>query len=822
MTGESASFSRALSGTPRGVKNSSLACLVLVVLSACEAAPPSLAGLTLPASKTSFSVKTKDKTLLEPVGEVPAATRVGRARYEMQYGSWKITDNTPMWSEGRAFEWADVKADTAKGAYKDVSGATVLSVAATSLGDGSLALTYTATDTATNRISLSFKCDASDHFLGFGAQADAVDHRGHTVALWTSEPGIGKQMTDDDYPDLWFLVGTRHASSYGLPTWVSSRGYQGVVGSDARSLFEVCSKADDTFRVEVWANKFTLFVFAGSPPVALSKATDVVLGRPVRPPPLAFAPWNDAIYGPAEVRRVAGVLRDNDIPSSALWTEDFRGATDEATGYRLTEEWDLDRTLYPDAEQVAAELTDAGFSWQAYFNTFLVEDTRVIAEARDGGHLVMSPDGGEYLYSGVTFKPTGMADLSRPATREWVKGYLRRALDVGFTGWMADYGEWLPHDAVLSSGEDPLKAHNRYPREWAKLNLEVLAERAGDGKQRLFFARAGWIGSNAYTPVVWAGDQRTSFQKDDGLFTVVPMGINLGLAGISTYAHDIAGYQSATNPTSTKELFFRWTSLGALSPVMRTHHGIDARKNWRFDSDAETLAHYRRWAKFHIQLFPYLDAHSAEAEATGVPIVRALAMYAPTEDRAWSVSDEFMLGGALLVAPVVDEGSVSRSVYLPAGEWLSWDGRVEVSGPADVAVNAPMGELPLFVRKGACIPRLPATIDTLLPAASGVVDLDDVKAQRALFVVPGGASDFTERDGTRYVVGLGTSSSFVEAGVTLPDCTTAAQRGCVDRSGPNPIARMTGDTSLTFPGGELIISPAGTPLTLDVEVLQVR
>jgi alpha-glucosidase len=531
---------------------------------------------------------------------------------------------------------------------------------------------------------------------------------------------------------------------------------------------------------------------------------------------MAFAPWNDAIFGPAEVRRVAALLRDNHIPSSAIWTEDFRGGTDEASGYRLVEEWDTDRTLYPDPAGLAAELQDGGFGWQAYFNTFVVDGTRISAEAKDGGHLVGSPDGGAYLFSGVTFKPTGMADLSRPETREWVKSYLRKALDLGFTGWMADYGEWLPHDAVLASGEDPLQAHNRYAREWARLNQDVMDERT-DGVQRIFFARAGWLGSNSLTPVVWAGDQRTSFQKDDGLPTVIPMGINLGMAGVSMYAHDVAGYQSATNPPSTKELFFRWVSLGALTPVMRTHHGLDARHNWKLDSDAETLAHYKRWAQFHIQLYPYLDAHSAEAEQTGVPIVRGLPMLDPGDDRGWTISDEYFLGAGLLVAPVIDEGAVSRSVYLPAGDWVSWDGVTRVTGPADVTVAAAVGELPIFLRKGTCIPRLPARVETLLDAAPPTVDLKDVEAERSLFVVAGGSSDFLERDGTEYLVITTGGTSFLEDGVAMPDCT-AAERGCVDRSGRNPVARLSAGKPLDFPGGKLAIT-APVARAYDVEVL---
>ncbi len=797
--------------------------LCLLLLAACAPETPTLGGLTLAANDTSltvFTIKASDRVLLESSSVVaPVSTRVGRARYEMQYGSFRITDNKPLWAEAQRFAWEEVTKTAAKGTWKDASGTAVATVSATSTGVGELAITYTASNPETNRLSLAFSCAAADRFLGFGAQADGIDHRGHSVAMWTSEPGIGKQLTDDEYPELWFLVGTRHASSFGLPTWTSNRGYQGLVGSDARSVFDVCSSREDVFRIEVWSNKFTLWLYEGAPADAVSRATRTVLGRPLRPPAMAFAPWNDAVFGPAEVRRVARVLRDNDIPSSAIWTEDFRGGTDEPSGYRLVEEWDTDRTLYPDAEGLAAELQDGGYSWQAYFNTFVVDQTRIMADAIDGGHLVKSPDGGAYLFSGVTFKPTGLADLSRAQTREWVKSYLRKALDVGFTGWMADYGEWLPHDAVLASGEDPLQAHNRYAREWAQLNQEVMEERADGGVQRTFFARAGWLGSNLVTPVVWAGDQRTSFQKDDGLPTVIPMGINLGLAGVSMYAHDIAGYQSATNPPSTKELFFRWTSLGALTPVMRTHHGIDARRNWKFDSDAETLAHYKRWAQFHIQLYPYLDAHSAEAEATGVPIVRALAMVQPSDDRGWTIADQYFLGGALLVAPVVDEGAVGRSVYLPEGDWVSWDGLTRATGPLDLMVPAAVSELPIFLRKGTCIPRLPSRVETLIDAAPPTVDLNDVKNERSLFVVPGGQSEFIERDGTRYTVIRGDSTGFIESGVAMADCTSAAQRGCVARSGVNPVARLAGGKSLDFPGGFLLIT-GPVERTYDVEVLR--
>jgi alpha-glucosidase (family GH31 glycosyl hydrolase) len=802
-------------------KQAMRAVLLAVFVVGCTPAVPTLAGFELPVERGSLSVRVKEKALVTGASgsqaRAQAAVRSARARYEMQFGSWRITDGTQPWTEANQFAWDSLNASEGKGGYRDSAGTVVVSVEA-SATEGALALKVKAADPMVNRVSLSFACLPDDRFLGFGAQADGVDHRGHTVAAWTSEPGIGKRTVDDEYPEAWMLEGTRHASSYPMPTFLSNRGFIAVAESDARSVFELCTGDASTWRVEVWSNAFTLWLFHGdSPKAALSRATAGVLQRPARAPTMAFAPWNDAIFGPSEVRRIAKVLRDNDIPSSAIWTEDFRGGRENAMGYRLKEEWDLDRTLYPDAEAIAAELAAQGFDWQSYFNTFIVENERIFAEATAGDHFVKTSRGAPYLFDGVTFKPTGLADLSRPETREWVKRYLRLSLDQGFKGWMADYGEWLPHDAVLASGENALEAHNRYPTEWVRLNAEVLKERDPTGARLAFFSRAGWFGTNALAPVVWAGDQRTSFQRDDGLFTVIPMGINLGLAGVSTYAHDIAGYQSGTNPNSTKELFFRWTTLGALSPVMRTHHGIDPRDNWSFEKDAETLAHFGRWAKVHVSLFPYFDGLAKEAETTGVPIMRGLFLAYPDDAATWTLSDQYLLGQNLLVAPIVDEGAVKRAVHVPAGTWVALDGSGSVVGPVDVMATAPMSELPVWVRRGAVVPRLVDRVDTLLPAEPPTVDLDDVALERRVWWAPGGVDRFVERDGTTWVSEPAAAEAFSENGAPLPDCASPGQRGCVQRGGPRVVVRLAGQGPLVGEGGSLSIE--GPARIIDVEVL---
>ncbi len=787
-----------------------------LLASACQPSVPALGGFTLPATKAGPTVTAGPDVLLDGTG---ARAGVGKAGVEMKYGSFKFTEGPTPWVEGATFSWTDVKPTGLRGEWKGPDGQAVVTLEATSPATGELRLEARAVAAGVNRLSLGFACADADHFLGFGAQADGVDHKGHVVPIWTSEPGIGKRMVDDQYPEVWFLEGTRHASSYGLPTWYSSRGYLGAVETDRRVVFDVCATDPSTFRVQAWDDHLVLWLFQGtSAQHPLTQATARVLGRPMRPPPLAFAPWNDAIFGPAEVRRVASVLRDGGVPSSVVWTEDFRGGLAGANdSYRLKEDWDLDPSLYPDAGALAAELKGQGFSWLAYFNTFLVRGNSIFDEATQGGHFVQNAQGEPYLFQGPTFQDTGLADLSREATREWVKGHLRKALDVGFGGWMADYGEWLPHDAKLASGEDALAAHNRYADEWTKLSAEVLAERAPDGEQRLFFARAGWLRSNEHVPVVWAGDQRTDFQQDDGLFTVLPLGLNLGLAGVSTFGHDLGGYQSATNPPSTRELFFRWTEVSALSPVMRTHHGTVPRQEWRFDADAETLAHYRRWAIVHQQLFPFFDAQSAEAEAAGFPIMRALALEYPDDPASWTLSDEYLLGGALLVAPVYVAGATSRDVHIPPGEWVSWRDGTRVQGPADLTVDAPLGEVPTYWRSGAVVPRLPPDVMSVLPAA-GVKTLAQAEGERVLLVVPGTAGGFVERDGTRYGLNPTSRTLWAADGAALLACGSATQRGCVDKAGRFPVARLAQPATLDFPGGRLTMEGPALK-TVDVEVL---
>jgi hypothetical protein len=450
------------------------------------------------------------------------AVRDETTTYEMQFGSFKPTTvaNGP-WRVATALE-----RDGASISLKE-NGSEIARVGLTTPEEGHLVFELfpvdepdPATPERRMRLSMGFACDANDHFIGLGSQTWDVDHRGQTVPMFVSEQGVGKSMTDD-YGNLWGLEGQRHSSHAPIPEFLSKRGYIFVAETDRRALVALCSERETAARIEVdLPAKFHLF--DGPKPVqAIERATGT-FGRPRMPPLVSFAPWLDAIFGSENVRRVAEKLRSEGIPGSVIWTEDWRGGDLKGDDYSLKEEWEVDRTLYPDFEALADDLHDLGFDFHVYFNPFVYEGSKAWSETAPNGFLVKQADGEPYTFQGAKFTATGLIDLTNPDARDWAIGKMQAAIELGADGWMNDFAEWLPMDGVVASGPS-YEVHNVYPVLWQEVAREAI-DTAFDGRDRLFFARSGWFGTPELVDVFWAGDQRTSFDVDDGLPTIIPMG----------------------------------------------------------------------------------------------------------------------------------------------------------------------------------------------------------------------------------------------------------------------------------------------------------
>jgi alpha-D-xyloside xylohydrolase len=147
-----------------------------------------------------------------------------------------------------------------------------------------------------------------------------------------------------------------------------------------------------------------------------------------------------------------------------------------------------------------------------------------------------------------------------------------------------------------------------------------------------------------------------------------------------------------------------------------------------------------------MSLFPYRYAAAQEAAKTGMPLMRALVLFHPLDPAAQGAVDEYYFGPDLLVAPVVTPGT-RRRVHLPEGAWVDYWTGARLSGPLDTAVDAPLDRVPLFVRAGAVLPKIPEDVMTLVPwKGPGTPPVQTLDDRRVYEIYPGGGAPRELRD----------------------------------------------------------------------------
>jgi alpha-glucosidase (family GH31 glycosyl hydrolase) len=470
----------------------------------------------------------------------------------------------------------------------------------------------------------------------------------------------------------------------------------------------------------------------GDDPLDVIEAYTHFAGRiPELPLPWVFAPWisanmkhrGDSPDAESRTREIAALMRTERIPTSGIWNEDWAGGDGELL---YSGDFHLDETHYPNWAGMIDDMHALGFRVFAYFKPYLTVGTEDYLHAADRDYLVRDPDGAPATF--FLLGNRSQLDLTNPdAVRWWQDTIFDRAARFGADGWMNDFGEYVAATTVSADGRLGWEVHNDYPKLWARTTREFWEERRPDGDW-VFFSRSGYTGSWQYSPVVWTGDQTTDWSEGDGLPTVIPAVQSLGISGVPVVATDIGGLLCLTAPPTDRELFYRWTQVGAMLPVMREHNGQFAcESNWLIDNDADSIEHWKTYATLHTALFPYLYTLVAQARDHGWPVVRHHVLHFPeapgSKERQ---KDQFMMGDRILVAPVIVQGARSRVVYFPPGDWVHWQTGETYTGPAEIEVAAPLRVAPYFYRSGRIIPRFDTVVDTLVeefdPDLAGFAD----------------------------------------------------------------------------------------------------
>ena len=378
---------------------------------------------------------------------------------------------------------------------------------------------------------------------------------------------------------------------------------------------------------------------------------------------------------------------------SAVWSQDWSGEIRTVMGKQVWWNWEVDEKLYPNLKEAIQRLNAKGVKFLGYINPYLVKDSRLYTLCRERGWLITHTDGSVYHIKSTTFD-AGMIDLTNPEAVTFTKDVLikQNMLDLGMSGWMADFGEYLPADCVLHDG-DPAKLHNAWPVMWAKLNREAIEEAGRD--DAFFFTRSGYTGIQTYAPIMWNGDQHTDYTRDYGMPCVLPASFSLGFSGVGLVHCDIGGFFSFTKMKRDDTLFIRWMEMGAFSALMRTHESIRPWANSQ-PYDDKVLPYAAKLTRVHAALAPYLRDCVAKVNE-GVPVLRP-DFWAANDFSAHRDVDCYFLGDDLFVAPVFRRGAKSRRVSLPKGKWVHlWTGKT-CKGGRDHRVKAPLGQPPVFYR----------------------------------------------------------------------------------------------------------------------------
>ncbi|MGV1917789.1 alpha-glucosidase [Rhizobium sp. 22-785-1] len=558
-------------------------------------------------------------------------------------------------------------------------------------------------DPSINRFWLRTVAEKDECVWGGGEQMSYFNMRGRKFPLWTSEPGVGRDKTTE----ITFKAdvsgkagGDYYHTNYPQPTYISSRHYALHVETTAYSVFDF--RRDTFHEIEAWAVPEHLEFFAAD---TFKNLVEQLSARFGRQPELPDWVYNGAIIGLKDGEQSFARLeriRAAGVKVSGLWCEDWVGLRHTSFGARLFWDWKANEERYPALRQKIAELADNNIRFLGYVNPYLCVDGSFFPEAEAKGYFAKN-DAGETALVDFGEFDCGVVDFTNPDAMDWFAETIigQNMLDFGLSGWMADFGEYLPIDIHLSNGVDAKLMHNAWPTIWAEVNAKAVASRGKIG-ETLFFMRAGFSGVQAHCPLLWGGDQSVDFTRHDGLVTVMPGALSSGLLGNAYHHSDIGGYTSLFGNVRTAELIMRWAEMGAFTPVMRTHEGNRPRDNLQIDQDEAVLKHFARMTSIYVHLAPYLKALSKEAAETGLPVQRPLFLHHEDDRRTYEIQDAYLYGAELLIAPVWQAGQNERTLYLPKGaEWVHvWSGATH-DGGQEVTVAAPLGQPPVFFRKDA-------------------------------------------------------------------------------------------------------------------------
>jgi len=580
--------------------------------------------------------------------------------------------------------------------------------------------------------SVTRTIEADEHFYGFGERTGGLDKRGQVMEFWNTDCYSGDPYfgfmpgTDPLYQSVPFFIGLRGSRAYGVFT-----------DNSFRMRFDMGAQNPAESLQAAEGGVIDQYLVAGPTMADVLQRYTWLTGRMPLPPKWTLGyhqsryggTWTkdgdtrDLYHSSASVTEVCDRLRAEGFPADGIWFD-----IQHMNGFRSFT-WDTGRFGNP-AELVAA-LEAKGFKTTVIVDPGLKEDPEwpVFQQGVAQGHFLMS--GTSPFIGSVWPGPSAFPDFSAEKTRAWWGGLVASPLGHGVKGLWIDMNEpallsgVMPNETPAAGDGTPTtmaEIHNVYALLEAKATYEGMRA-AAPNRRPFVLTRAGFAGEQRYA-AVWTGDAPSRW---DTLEETVPMLLNLGLSGVPFVGSDAGGYGGCLPwADGAGDLFSRWTQLAAISPFFRNHsrkpdnhEGFWRQEPWEYGPEVRDIS--RAAALERYELLPYLYSVFRESSQTGAPILRPLVYEFAEDEATHTLGDQVMVGPWLMVAPVVAQGALSRTIHLPTGRWFEAKSGAVYQGPTTIEhkmehwVRVSDGHderrgikaaRPAFVREGAIIPRI--------------------------------------------------------------------------------------------------------------------
>ncbi|MES2279494.1 MAG: glycoside hydrolase family 31 protein [Bacteroidota bacterium] len=534
-------------------------------------------------------------------------------------------------------------------------------------------------------------------FIGLGEKTGNLDRRGSNYVNWNTDAVDYGPKTDPLYKTFPFYVGLHSGLTYGL-----------FLDNTHRSFFDFGASTDHTMYWLGADGGDLNYYFFGTQGVAniIGDYTRLT-GRMEMPPlwSLGYQQCRWSYMSAAELLDIAKTFRKHKIPADVLYCD-----IDYMDGYKI---FTWDKKTFADPKALLNELKAMGFKLVTIVDPGIKieEGYQQYDEGIANNYFASYPNGETYtgeVWPGRCHFP----DFFNAAVRDWWGKSFSALTEPGVEGFWNDmnepaaWGQNVPN--IVKFGEHYMpEVRNAYGMQMSRATYNGTKHLLG-GKRPFVLTRAAYAGIQRYS-AVWTGDNTAN---DAHMLLGCRLVNSLGITGVAFAGVDIGGFSG--NPTP--ELMVRWNSLGVYTPMFRNHAMIDTvmREPWRWGKQNERIL--KKDIELRYKLLPYIYSSFYQSQQKGLPVCRTLAIEHTFDENVYHhiYQNQFMFGDSILVAPVESNVRTTK-VYLPPGDWYRFSTDKKHSGGKAIKADAPLTDLPVFVKAGALIPMQSIVQNTTEP-----------------------------------------------------------------------------------------------------------